>query len=139
MKLGALDYEVFGLVLADKRHKVIECVELFRGTIDGASVYPREIVKLVLDRQAAVVVMFHNHPSMVSDQSSADYTQPTETDSAAPGGCRRADRRDRSNSIARARAGALFRSLGGPLGSHFSAGDFWTRCLTFHLTRECAS
>jgi DNA repair protein RadC len=36
VKLGALDYEVFGLVLADKRHKVIECVELFRGTIDGA-------------------------------------------------------------------------------------------------------
>ena len=53
MKLGALDYEVFGLVLVDKRHKVIECVELFRGTIDGASVYPREIVKLVLERQAA--------------------------------------------------------------------------------------
>jgi DNA repair protein RadC len=72
MKLGALDYEVFGLVLADKRYKVIECVELFRGTIDGASVYPREIVKLVLEKQAAAVVMFHNHPSMVSDQSSAD-------------------------------------------------------------------
>ena len=72
MKLGALDYEVFGLVLADKRHTVIECVELFRGTIDGASVYPREIMKLVLEKEAAVVVMFHNHPSMVSDQSSAD-------------------------------------------------------------------
>jgi len=67
-----LDYEVFGLVLADKRHKVIECVELFRGTIDGANVYPREIVKLVLDKQAAAVVMFHNHPSMVCDQSQAD-------------------------------------------------------------------
>jgi len=72
MKLGALDYEVFGLVLADKRHKVIECVELFRGSIDGASVHPREIVKLVLERQAAAVVMFHNHPSMVCDQSQAD-------------------------------------------------------------------
>ena len=72
MKLGALDYEVFGLVLADQRHKVIECVELFRGTIDGASVYPREIVKLVLERQAASVVLFHNHPSMVCDVSHAD-------------------------------------------------------------------
>jgi DNA repair protein RadC len=72
IKLGALDYEVFGLVLADKRFKVIECVELFRGTIDGASVYPREIVKLVLEKQAAAVVMFHNHPSMICDQSSAD-------------------------------------------------------------------
>jgi DNA repair protein RadC len=71
-KLGALDYEVFGLVLADKRHKVIECVELFRGTIDGASVYPREVVKLVLEKKAAAVVLFHNHPSMVSDQSHAD-------------------------------------------------------------------
>ncbi len=71
-KLGALDYEVFGLVLADQRHKVIECVELFRGTIDGASVYPREIVKLVLERQAASVVLFHNHPSMVCDVSHAD-------------------------------------------------------------------
>ena len=72
MKLGALDYEVFGMVLADQRRKVIECVELFRGTIDGASVHPREIVKLVLERGAASVVLFHNHPSMVCDQSQAD-------------------------------------------------------------------
>jgi DNA repair protein RadC len=72
VKLGALDYEVFGLVLADKRHKVIECVELFRGTIDGASVYPREVVKLVLEKRAASVVLFHNHPSMICDRSHAD-------------------------------------------------------------------
>jgi DNA repair protein RadC len=72
VKLGTLDYEVFGLVLTDKRHKVIECVELFRGTIDGASVYPREIVKLILERQAASVVLFHNHPSTVCDVSHAD-------------------------------------------------------------------
>jgi DNA repair protein RadC len=72
MKLGILDYEVFGLVLVDQRYKVIECVELFRGTIDGASVHPREIVKLVIAKQAAGVVLFHNHPSMVSDESHAD-------------------------------------------------------------------
>ena len=72
MKLGALDYEVFGMVLADQRRRVIECVEMFRGTIDGASVHPREIVKLVLQREAASVVLFHNHPSMVCDQSQAD-------------------------------------------------------------------
>ncbi len=72
VKLGALDYEVFGLVLADQRHKAIECVELFRGSIAGANVYPREIVKLVLEKRAASVVLFHNHPSMVSDQSHAD-------------------------------------------------------------------
>jgi DNA repair protein RadC len=47
-------------------------VELFRGTIDGASVYPREVVKLVLDKQAAAVVAYHNHPSGVKDQSQAD-------------------------------------------------------------------
>jgi hypothetical protein len=62
MRLGHLDYECFGLILVDGRHRVIECVELFRGTIDGASVYPREIVKLVLEKQAAAVVAYHNHP-----------------------------------------------------------------------------
>jgi DNA repair protein RadC len=72
VKLGALDYEVFGLVLVDQRHKVIECVELFRGTLSGASVYPREVVKLVLEKQAAGVVLSHNHPSSVNDQSHAD-------------------------------------------------------------------
>ena len=72
VKLGALDHEVFGLILADTRGHVIECVELFRGTIDGASVYPREVVKLVLEKQAASVVIFHNHPSGVKDQSHAD-------------------------------------------------------------------
>jgi len=72
MRLGHLDYECFGLVLVDGRHRVIDCVELFRGTIDGASVYPREVVKLVLDRQAAAAIAYHNHPSGVRDQSQAD-------------------------------------------------------------------
>lgn len=71
-RVGHLDYECFGLILVDGRHRVIDCVELFRGTIDGASVYPREVVKLVLDRQAAAAVAFHNHPSGVKDQSHAD-------------------------------------------------------------------
>ena len=61
-RVGYLDYECFGLILVDGRHRVIDCVELFRGTIDGASVYPREVVKLVLDRQAAAAVCYHNHP-----------------------------------------------------------------------------
>jgi DNA repair protein RadC len=52
-RLGHLDYEVFGLTLLDKRHRVIECVNLFRGTIDGASVHPREVVKLALQKSAA--------------------------------------------------------------------------------------
>ena len=72
VKLGALDYEIFGLILVDSRHKVIEYVELFRGTIDGASVHPREVVKIVLARGAAGVVLVHNHPSAVKDQSHAD-------------------------------------------------------------------
>ena len=72
MRVGHLDYECFGLILVDQRHRVIDCVELFHGTIDGASVYPREIVKLVLDKQAAAAVAYHNHPSGVKDQSHAD-------------------------------------------------------------------
>jgi DNA repair protein RadC len=72
MRLGHLDYECFGLILVDGRHRVIDCVELFRGTIDGASVYPREVVKLALDKGAAAAVAYHNHPSGVKDQSHAD-------------------------------------------------------------------
>jgi DNA repair protein RadC len=72
MRLGHLDYECFGLIFVDGRHRVIDCVELFRGTIDGASVYPREVVKLALDKGAAAVVAYHNHPSGVKDQSHAD-------------------------------------------------------------------
>lgn len=72
MRLGGLDHEIFGLILVDRRHRVIEYVELFRGTIDGASVYPREVVKLALEKGAASCVLFHNHPSGVQDQSQAD-------------------------------------------------------------------
>src|ERR1700722_2944380 len=72
MRLGDLGYECFGLILVDGRHRVIDCVELFRGTIDGASVYPREVVKLALDKGAAGAVAYHNHPSGVKDQSHAD-------------------------------------------------------------------
>jgi DNA repair protein RadC len=72
MRVGHLDYECFGLILVDCRHRIIDCVELFRGTIDGASVHPREVVKLVLDKGAAAAVAYHNHPSGVKDQSQAD-------------------------------------------------------------------
>jgi DNA repair protein RadC len=63
VKPRALDHEVFGLILADGRHPVIEYAELFRGTIDGASVHPREVVKLALEKQAAVVLLVHGYPS----------------------------------------------------------------------------
>ena len=72
VRLGHLDYEVFGLILLDKRHRVIECVDLFRGTIDGASVHPREIVKLALQKSAAACIVYHNHPSGVQEPSQAD-------------------------------------------------------------------
>jgi DNA repair protein RadC len=72
VRLGHLDHEVFGVIFADQRHRVIEYVELFRGTIDGASVYPREIVKLAIEKGAAACVLLHNHPSGVKDQSHAD-------------------------------------------------------------------
>lgn len=62
IKLGALDHEVFALILADNRNRVIEYVELFRGTIDGASVHPREVVKLALEKGAAACLLVHNHP-----------------------------------------------------------------------------
>jgi DNA repair protein RadC len=72
VKLGALDHEVFGVILVDNRHRVIEYVELFRGTIDGASVHPREVVKLALEKGAAACLLVHNHPSAVQDESQAD-------------------------------------------------------------------
>ena len=72
IKLGALEYELFCLLLLDKRHRLIEYVELFRGTIDGASVHPREIVKLALAKNAAAVVLAHPHPSGIAEPSQAD-------------------------------------------------------------------
>ena len=70
--VGHLDYEVFGAILLDTRQRVIECLELFRGTLDGATVHPREVVKIALLKGAASLVIWHNHPSGVQDQSTAD-------------------------------------------------------------------
>jgi len=72
LKLGALEHDIFAVILLDGRHRVIEYVELFRGTIDGASVYPREVVKLALEKGAAACLLLHNDPSGVKDQSQAD-------------------------------------------------------------------
>ena len=54
------------------RHRLIEYVELFRGTIDGASVHPREVVKLALAKNAAAILLAHPHPSGVAEPSQAD-------------------------------------------------------------------
>ena len=54
---------MFAVLFLDNRHRLIEYVELFRGTIDDASVYPREVVKEFLARNAAAVIVSRNHPS----------------------------------------------------------------------------
>ncbi len=70
--LGTLEHETFCVMLLDKRHRLIEYVELFRGTIDGASVHPREVVKLALAKNAAAILLAHPHPSGVAEPSQAD-------------------------------------------------------------------
>ncbi|HLS79781.1 MAG TPA: DNA repair protein RadC [Steroidobacter sp.] len=72
MRLRDLPYEVFCSLYLDNRHRVIAFEELFRGTIDGASVHPREVVKEALSRNAASVIFVHNHPSGVPEPSRAD-------------------------------------------------------------------
>jgi DNA repair protein RadC len=71
-RVSDLQHEVFGLIFLTTRHRVIDVVEMFRGTIDGASVHPREVVKLALAKNAAACIMFHVHPSGVSEASHAD-------------------------------------------------------------------
>ncbi len=66
------DHEVFCCLYLDTRHRLIAFEELFKGTIDGASVHPREVVKQALARRAAAVILAHNHPSGVAEPSRAD-------------------------------------------------------------------
>lgn len=72
LRLGGLEHEVFAVLLLDSRHRLIELIELFRGTIDSASVHPREVVKLALLKNAAAVIFCHPHPSGVAEASAAD-------------------------------------------------------------------
>lgn len=65
-------YEVFAVLFLDTRHRPIACEELFRGSIDGASVHPREVVRRALAHNAAAVILAHNHPSGVAEPSQAD-------------------------------------------------------------------
>ena len=71
-KLRHRPYEVFAALFLDNRHQVIKFEELFRGTIDGASVYPREVVKKALEYNAAAMIVAHNHPSGIAEPSQAD-------------------------------------------------------------------
>ena len=66
------EHEVFSVLFLDSQHRVIRFEELFRGTIDSASVYPREVLKAALAYNAAAVILVHNHPSGDPEPSEAD-------------------------------------------------------------------
>lgn len=72
LKLSHLEHEVFAVLWLDNRHRVLAFEELFRGTIDGASVHPREVVKSALAHNAAACIFAHNHPSGDASPSRAD-------------------------------------------------------------------
>lgn len=71
-KLAGLEHEVFAVLFLDTQHRLIAYSEMFRGTIDSASVYPREVLKEVLKLNAAAVILAHNHPSGNPEPSQAD-------------------------------------------------------------------
>ncbi|MDH4764716.1 DNA repair protein RadC [Pseudomonas sp. CBMAI 2609] len=65
-------HEIFGCLFLDTCHRVLAFEALFHGTIDGASVYPRQVVKRALAHNAAAVILTHNHPSGIAEPSQAD-------------------------------------------------------------------
>lgn len=71
-QVATLEHEVFGAAFLDNRHRLISFDIIFRGTLDGTSIYPREILKEALKHNAAAVLLFHNHPSGVAEASQAD-------------------------------------------------------------------
>lgn len=72
LRLGKLPHEVFGVLWLDSQNRLIEYDELFRGTLTQTSVYPREVVKQALLRNAAAAILVHNHPSGITESSKAD-------------------------------------------------------------------
>ncbi len=76
-RLRGYPYEVFACLFLDNQHRVIEYEELFQGTIDGATVHPREVVRCAMRHNAAAVILAHNHPSGVAEPSASD-TQITQ-------------------------------------------------------------
>ena len=72
LRLGDRRNEMFGCLFLSSRHRVIEFCELFQGTIDGASVFPRVVVQKTLQLNAAAVILVHNHPSGISEPSPSD-------------------------------------------------------------------
>ena len=72
IKLGTLEHEVFAIIHLDAQNRVIDYVEMFRGTVSQTSVYPREVVKDALLKGSAAVLLVHNHPSGAAEPSRAD-------------------------------------------------------------------
>ena len=71
-RLRGYPHEVFACLFLDNRHRVIEYEELFHGTIDGASVHPREVVRRAITHNAAALILAHNHPSGAAEPSQSD-------------------------------------------------------------------
>ena len=71
-RLAGREHEIFGVLFLDQRHRVLAFEELFRGTLNGTAVYPREVVKRSLTHNAAAVIFTHNHPSGNPEPSRAD-------------------------------------------------------------------
>ena len=72
LRIGSLPHEVFCALFLDAQHRLIDCEELFRGTLTQTSVYPREVVKRALHHNAGAIVLAHNHPSGLLEPSRAD-------------------------------------------------------------------
>lgn len=72
LALSARPHEVFVALFLDSQHRLIAAEEMFQGTLNQTSVYPREVVKAALARNAAAVIFAHNHPSGVAEPSRAD-------------------------------------------------------------------
>ena len=72
LNLERREQEVFAVLFLDNQNRLISFRELFFGTIDSASIYPREVVKVALELNAAVIIWAHNHPSGVAEASQAD-------------------------------------------------------------------
>ena len=72
LKIAELEYESFRVMYLDNQHGLIKLKEMFRGSINSASVYPREVVKTALHFNAAAVILTHNHPSGKREPSEAD-------------------------------------------------------------------
>jgi DNA repair protein RadC len=82
LELSNLESERFDILFLNNQNQLIEHIPMFSGTIDGASVYPREIMKIALDLNAAALILAHNHPSGICDPSNADIKITTKIKAA---------------------------------------------------------